>query len=336
MINQSGLLNRIYSWVKSNYKTINKVIWGVGFIILCVIIIYQIVKNWQTISQYSWHWQYRFILFGFFSYSLSLILTAWIWSLLINKFSGNKTTIPNIALYSLTNIAQRLPTPFPYISARVETYASLGISRAFTLSAMSVELSITIISAVLISIFTLPFGFKEIYNNIQIEITLLIMIILLFIGVFIININKVIAFFNRILIKNNKSPISGSINQKELVSWVGLYLIVWINAGIFNLLMANCIYPFPFHLILTMINIIALSGFIGWIGQLLFFIPNIALPQIVSAYLLSSYVPWPVAITISVIGRLGSMVFEIIWVSFFGILSKYKLIKLANMNNRDD
>ncbi len=331
MINQSSLFNRIYAWLKSHYKMINRVIWTIGFCVLVIVIGYQVVINWQAISRYSWQWQYQFILFGFFSYSISLFLTAWIWSLIINRFTGNQCTIPNIALYSLTNIAQRLPTPIPYVSARIETYANLGISRAHTLSAMSVEMSITIISALIVGILTLPFGFKELFRNVHIEIIIIITIIILLISVYILNINKVIAFINRLLIKYNKSPISGSIDKKELISWIGLYLLVWINAGIFNLILANAIYPMPFHLILPMENIIAVSGFVGWIGQLLFFIPNIALPQIVSAYLLSSFVPWPIAITVSIIGRLGSMAFEIIWVGIFGILSRNKIINLNNI-----
>jgi hypothetical protein len=331
MINQSGLFNRFYAWLKSHFRIINRVIWITGFCLLVVVIGYQVAINWQAISRYSWHWQYQYILFGFVSYSISLFLTAWIWSLIINRFSGNHCTIPNIALYSLTNIAQRLPTPIPYVSARVETYASLGISRAYTLSAMSVEMSITIISALIIGVFTLPFGIKGIYSNIHIEIVIIIAIILLLIAMYILNINKVIAIINRLLIKYNKSPISGSIDKKELVLWIGLYLLVWLNAGIFNLILANAIYPLPLHLILPMENIIAVSGFVGWIGQLLFFIPNIALPQIVSAYLLSSFVPWPVAITVSIIGRLGSTAFEVIWVGIFGILSRNKMINLNNI-----
>jgi len=330
-INQSKFSTRIYNWLKSNYRTINKIIWIIGFIILVCVIVYQVFINWQSITQYSWHWQFQYILYGFFSYTLSLFLTSWIWSLIINRFSGNKSTIPNIALYSLTNIAQRLPTPLPYISARVETYASLGISRGTTLSAMSVELSLTIISALIMSVITIPFGYKEIFYNTQIGIGIVIIIILLLISIYIFNINKVISFINRILIKYNKSPISNSIDKKDLVIWMGLYLLVWVNAGIFYLILANAIYPFPLQLILPMENIIALSGLIGWIGQILFFIPNIALPQIVSAYMLSSYVPWPVAITVSIIGRLGSMVFEVIWVGIFGILSKYKIINLDNI-----
>lgn len=329
--NRSQFFTHLFSWLKSNYKIINQGIWIIGFIILFGVIIYQVVVNWQTITLYSWHWQYQYILFGFFSYSMSLFLSAWIWSLIINRFSGNTCIIPNIALYSLTNIAQRLPTPIPFVSARVETYSSLGISRGTTLSAMSVELSITIISALLMSIITLPFGFKDIFNDVQIEMAITIFVILLLIGFYILNINKVIALINRILVKYNKSPITGSIDKKDLIIWIGLYLLVWVNAGFFYLILANSIYPFPFRLILPMENIIALSGLIGWIGQLLFFIPNIALPQIVSAYLLSSFIPWPVAITVSIIGRFGSMVFEVIWFGIFGILSRNKMINLSKI-----
>lgn len=136
---------------------------GIAILIgLLVFLSYNIYKNWQEIQKYPWQFDYRYLLAGFVLYTINLFGTGWIWGAIITRLSGLKGFLLHIRWYCLTNLAQRLPTPIPFIGARSEVYSSLGVPRPLTIAGMSLEITITIVSALFVSIITLPYAIREI------------------------------------------------------------------------------------------------------------------------------------------------------------------------------
>jgi hypothetical protein len=307
-----------WPWVRVHARQINRII---SFILLMAVLAsigYQILANWQQVRSYSWKWDVKFLLLGFGVYSVSLLLTASIWALIICRLSGIQSLLTHIGLYSLTNLAQRLPTPIPYISVRTEAYARRGVPRATTLTAMSLEVIVTVAGALVVAVATLPFGFQENLRRYDAPIWLLLIPLL----VFVIRPDWFFAALNRMFLLLKRSPIQVRVKTLDILTWVSLFAAVWLNGGVLYYFLANSIYPVAPDKLLAIVNVFAVSGIVGWVGQFLFFIPNLAARQVAAAYLLGFFMPLPVAIAVALLTRLCIMAFELVWALVFSIVLK--------------
>lgn len=314
---------KILPWVRKNAKYLRRLFWIIAFTLIFGVMIYQVRNNWQEIRDYPWQWNYWYILMGFVGYTISLLSSSWVWALIITRLSGVKQILTHIRLFCLTNAAMRLPTPIPYIGARSEAYAAQGIPRGTTLTAMSIEVTLTILSAIMVFIITSPFGLM---NKIApINLSFLLLLIPLFLIVFRPRwlFSVIQAIFNRL-----KRPYQVFVvNTKDMLLWLGIDILIWFNGGVLYYILANSIYPFAYHDLPLMVNVFAISGIVGWLGQIFFFLPNFGLRQIAVAYLLSFYVPWPTAVAIALLNRFVILIFELIWAIFFSIVTGRSIIK---------
>jgi len=281
--------------------------------------LYSIVVHWHEIGTYRWQLHPVNLLMGLGIYSVSLLMTATIWAAIIGRFSRTQSMLTHIRLWSVTNLAQRLPTPIPYVGARTEAYAGQGVSRADTLTAMSLELVVTLLAGVLVAVLTLPFGP---YMAVLAQYSLLLWLVLVPLILFVIRPDMLVGIFNLILVWLKRAPIRAIIRRSEVLAWVSVCVVIWLNGGALYYVLAASIYPLTSDDVLRMINVFAVSGVLGWIGQILFFVPNFALRQIAAAYLLSFFVPWPVAVAISILTRLCVMVFELAWAIGLSVLDR--------------
>lgn len=305
-------------WFRKHGKQITRVVWIILIIFVILITFYQIVANWNEIKYYPWKWNFRYILFGLIAYTFSLLGTAGIWAAIITRLSGMRSTLKHIGLYCITNLAMRLPTPLPFIGARSEAYSTQGVARTTTLTAMSLEIIVTIAAATITSIITLPFSVPGSLDQIDIWIWILLIPLL----AFVIRPAWLFQIIKAGYARFNRAYFPADVGAREMFLWVGAFILIWMNGGMIYYFLANSIYPVPFRDILAIINVFAVSGVISWIGQLLFFIPNLAVRQIAVAYLLSLFLPLPVAVAVALLTRLCVMIFEMVWALIFSLVLK--------------
>jgi hypothetical protein len=316
-------------WVIDRLST-KKVQRTIGIIILAglmVFLIYQILKSWQEIKTYPWQLDFKYIIIGFFVYSVSLFSTGGIWASIMARTSNIRHYLLHVRLYCLTNLAQRLPTPLPYIGARAETYAQLGVPRTTTIASMSLEVVITIVGAVSTAIITLPFSVDKSKQTGAFWVWAAMIPLL----VFIIKPKWLFAGIEFVLKRFKKEFPYPSITWKHMVAWSLASTAIWFLGGMLYFLLAKSVYPLPVNSLLEMINVFALSGVVGWVGQLFFFVPLVTVRQLTTAYLLSLFLPWPVAVAVALLTRLVVMVYELLWALFFSII--YRNPKNGFMEN---
>ncbi len=70
-----------------------------------------------------------------------------------------------------------------------------------------------------------------------------------------------------------------------------------------------------------LVNISAVSGIAGWLGQALFFVPTPAVRQLTMVYLLSLRFPMPWAVALALFFRISVMVFELVWAGLCLLIS---------------
>ncbi len=301
----------IWPWVKIHSRSIIRSLWFIGFTLIIAITLYQIYKNWKEISTYAWQLKISYLLAGFLVYSISLVSTASVWTSIIKHLSGIKGYRNHIRLYAATNLAQRLPTLIPYLSARTEAYAALGIGRSVTLTAMGIDIISTLMSMLIIAVVTTPFAYYPLSN---IQIAWVTFFVVIPMTIFVIKPRWFISLINWCLIHLRRSPIQVDISTKQMGIWISSYVLISIIGGICSFILINSIFPVPVFKLLLVVNAFVVAGIAGWLGQFFFFMPSLLFRQLVAAYLLSFFLPWPVAVAAAILSRLMIQVYELICV----------------------
>lgn len=294
------------------------------FVLAIGTIAYQVVRDLPKLQSYSWTLRPEFVAIGFGVYSVSLLFTALIWASIISTLSGRRGWLSHVRLYCLTNVANRLPTALPYIGARAEAYAQIGVKRATTLTAMAIEVAVTIIGATVVALATLPFGpYQAVLDQTALAPYLPLLALppigLLFIAL---RPRLLIGAINAGARRLGRPPIEASIGGRQVTLWTIGFVLIWLNGGVLHFVLASAVYPFAASQLPLLINIFAVSGVAGWLSQLTFFLPTPALRQVVVAYLLSFVVPWPVAVAVALFERLAVMAFELAWALAFVVAGR--------------
>jgi hypothetical protein len=286
-------------------------IW-VGIIAISLLAIgYQIVKDWKKFRAYPWQLRWQVILLAFGVYSLSIFLTSLAWSFIMRRLSGNTSMRSHMRIFCLTNLARRLPTLFPYIGARTEAYAARGLSRKVTLLAIAIEMTTMTIGALIVSILTLPVGPYPLISAQIPKLALLLLVLPVLLTLFP---KYLFAIINSVLSWLNRPSLEADVDALHMFLWTGLFVAIWVNGGLLYYLLASSIYPISPDKLLFVINVLAITGVAGWIGQVLFFLPMLPLRQLMFAYLLSlADIPFSAAVAIAIGSRLCVMGFEMIW-----------------------
>jgi len=306
----SSFLWHAWQWARAHAKALARVTWTAFAAIALAVIVYQIARNWQEVRTYPWRLRLGNILLGFGIYSISIVLTAVCWASIMHRVSGVRSLWGHVRLFCLTNLARRLPTPLPYIGARTEAYAVQGVARRITLVAMTLEMTVTVVSAMMVAVFTLPFGpYSEVLTRFS-PLTLLLLIAPVLLTI---RPAWLFAIINFALARAKRPPLLIEVRTRDMLAWTGLFAAVWVNGGVLYYFLSTSIYPIPCDELLLMISIFAISGVAGWLGQILFFMPALAMRQLVIAYLLSLCVPLPVAVAVALWTRLCVLVFELLW-----------------------
>lgn len=301
--------SNIWPWGKTDFAWFSRFAWGILVILASAFILYKTVKEWHQLQNALWRLDPRCLVISFGVYSVSVMLTASCWALIMGHFSGVRTFWRHVITFCLTNLAQRLPTPLPYISARTEAYHAYGISRKTTLTAMAMEITVTLFSATIVALATLIFG-APLYAK---AINYILYVLLLSLVFPVLFPQKSLSLVNLVLARLNCSPLPTALSGRQTLGWIGIFIVIWLNSGVLYYFLISSISSAPEGLLLFLVNISAVSGIAGWFGQALFFVPTPAVRQLTMVYLLSLRFPMPLAVVFALFFRVAVMVFELVW-----------------------
>jgi hypothetical protein len=305
---------RLWQAVRPHARRIARIAWIAAIALTLSYIAYRIVTNWSQIRSYDWHIRPWNLVLAFVLYSAGLLLTALAWALIMRHISGDRAMLAHMRLFCLTNLANRLPTPLPFVGARTESYAARGIARSTTMLAMSYEVVTTLLGAMIIAGLTVGYG-----PGAQMVARAGVLAWLLPVPLVLLALRPALLtrVANPLLQRLGRQPLSAPIAPRDMLLWSGIFVLLFANSGVFYFIVAAGVYDLPASFIPTMLNITAVSALAGWLAQ---FAPVPALRQVVTAYLLSQFMPWPTAIAIAVLARLLVMIFELVWAAIFALL----------------
>jgi hypothetical protein len=205
----------------------------------------------------------------------------------------------HIRYYIISNIAKRIPGTLWYIASRAQFYQKEGIDYRLTSLASGIELAVSIMSGVLVSLlFAIPIVLNYGLNPLVLAGILLVGILLLH--------PRVTDWIFRLL-----KVEATQFGYRRTIQWLIAYVPAWIFGGIVLFIIANSFIPLPLHQIGYVIGSWSLVGIVSY---LLFFSPsNLGVTEVGLSLLLANIMPAPIAVILAITTRIAIILYEIIW-----------------------
>jgi len=281
-------------------KKRNQLILSIFVIFLTLVILgILIYREREVLLSYQWELRLLPALLSFVLFSIALLLAGLLWGWINRKLGSNINYFTHIQYYISSNLTKRIPGTVWYVAQRAQLYNSDGIDMKFTSIASGVELTLIIISGIIIS---LLFAI-QILVDYMIGLWLFIGVFL--IGIIIIHPNVLAFIFRRFKVKAPR------LDYRNIFLWLLSYGLLWIIGGVVLFCIGNTITNIPIEYIGYIIGSWAL---VGILSSLLFFSPsNFGITEIGLSVLLANIMPLSVGIIIAIISRILIIVYEIFW-----------------------
>jgi len=271
-----------------------------------------IVSNWEQLTSYAWRLRLLPLVLSLALYVAGIGLAVLQWSLIMERLAGVSSLRKNAKIYSFSTLAKRLPGTYWYVAGRMLLYDAEGVAKATTATGAALELAATILAGLLVYVFSLPFclstylaGLPAIWRSgyLGLLIGLLVIVFL--------RPSVVSAVLNRLARALGKQEVSFNFKTRDTLTWLAIHLLGWVIGGIVMYLLISALQPFPWAALPAIINMTTAAGLVGLVA---FISPSgLGIKELTLAYLLSFYVPLPVAAVLSLLFRLWVIVGDFFW-----------------------
>ncbi len=275
-----------------------------GFaVVLFGYLFWTLARNWQALLQYDWQIDPFFLLVSMSVYVLALFLGAFAWHRTVWSMDHQVPYRRAAKFYLQSNIAKRLPGLVWYALSRIYLYEGEGVAKSIISVALTLEM-ISLIAGGVLTYFVTLWGSAPAISAIQqwgLILPLLGLIVL------IVWPQNVYRAANWLLTRRGHAPIQQQISRSDLGKLILLQALGWLSGGLFIYFLAAGIYPdLSWAHLVGVINAWAGAGLVSFVALI---VPlGLGLKEVTLAYLLSAFVPWPVAVLISLLGRICSII----------------------------
>lgn len=253
----------------------------------------------DVLVNYKWQIHITPLILSFFLFSLDLLLVAKVWSSIMDDLGTEMGFWKHFQYFSIANLTKRIPGTVWYIASRAQFYKDEGISRRQTTLASGVEIAVSIIAGIIIS---LIFGLSIIarYN-----ISYWVLVLGLIACASILHPKVLVVVMRRSGIRDH------TFRYKNLLKWISGYAIAWLVGGLILFAIGNVFWELAFKDIGYIIGCWAL---VGVLSSLFLFSPsNLGVTEVGLSLLLSQIMPSSVAVLVSIAMRIFILIYEIIW-----------------------
>jgi hypothetical protein len=244
------------------------------------------------------------ILIAFTVYSIDLVLAIIAWIVIIGMMSGYWRVLPHTGIYLLTNITRRLPGTFWYVVGRLVLYERVGIPRSTTVLASGMEFAATVVAGLVVALTAWPLVLST--TNIAPYWFLLPLCA----GIALLSPPPVRALMRRFAPEH-----AANIRYRHLLTWVLLYVVVWIGGGVILFVLVNAVQPQPLSALPAIVGVWAAAGVAAIL--LFSFVPfGLGVTEITLATLLSPFLSTTEALFVALVLRVLATLAEL----FYGLI----------------
>jgi len=281
--------------------------WVMGFFLLLTIavIVSVIAGNWDLIRAYPWQIRPFWLLYAMIFLLLDMFLGAWVWHTLCARLADFDNLPQNIKIWWYANLAKRIPGAVWYIANRALLYEQAQVSK-LTISLLSgLELALIFVSGVITTLLTLPFWAlpPALTDNVS-QAWLLLLTALLCVALM--HPNLLTALWGRL---NRRVP-PRRLRWRDTLSWLLAYVLVWSVGGLVLFAVVNFLRPLPFSHLPAAIGMWALASTLSLAGALTF--TSMGVREISLTLLLTQFMPFPVALIVTICTRVIWLIGEFI------------------------
>jgi hypothetical protein len=271
-----------------------------------------VYSQWDVLVNHTWDIKIMPLVYAFVTYSIILLLNVLTWTSIMNQLGSTVGFGTHFRSTTISALGKRLPGTFWYVLWRVEIYRQ-DISGKLIAFASWIEMAVTIIAAVLISIF---FSIPLILNY---KYSIIVVLVLTAIAIFALH-PKVITW---VLKKIRGESIR--IRSGFLFLWIANYMLIWVFVGLLLFCIANILISVPIYRMGYFIGCVALTGLLS---RLFLFSPSaFGITEVGLSLLLSNIMPSSFAVLIAIANRIIIMIFEIFWATISTISIRLPISK---------
>ena len=273
-----------------------------------------ICQNWEQISKHKWNFNYLSLTASFLFLSCGLFLTAGAWVLILNKVNGNLGLKKGLRIWFCSSLARYVPGKVWIVLGRAYLCEKEGLSKSGVFISIVLEMALTIVSGMLIFLFSLLFWFqKELWNY------LIFSLLLAPIGMLLhpLFLNKIVNLGLRLA---KKSQVKLDIAPIEVLKLLLFYILIWlVNCAAFYFL-ANSIYQTPISKFLSFSGIYTIAGVSGLLA--IFAPAGLGVKEGMLTILLSLHIPTSIATIIALLNRIWFVLTEMVCVGLSILFAK--------------
>lgn len=283
--------------------TWHRVVAMASTVILVGYLLFSLATHWRELLAYEWRISLLHLLASLAAYLGSLILGALAWHRIVWSMDRRVGTRQGVKFFLQANPAKRVPGLIWYALGRIYLYEREGVTKTTVSIALSLELVTMVLGGVLVYLGTAWGGTLEVEALQQtwllLPLAALIALLLWPQGLY--------RAANWLLIRLKRQPIVQQASRGNLIRWSLLQAGAWVCGGLFIFFLAAGLYPdLGWSHIAPTVRSWAASGLVAMVALI---VPvGLGLKETAFAYLLAALVPWPVAVSISLLGRFCSII----------------------------
>ncbi|MCC6165593.1 MAG: hypothetical protein IT329_00055 [Caldilineaceae bacterium] len=260
-------------------------------------------RDRYMLLSYDWQVRWRPLAAGFGVYLVALLMAGAVWADIMAALGSRLGTRTHIRYYCLTTLTKRLPGTVWYVAGRGYLYSRQGDSLGLVTVASGIELAVSVVAGVLVSLGFLAGSALDAIGRGQWTA----LIVLLGGGLALLQprvLRRLAARFGLTI------PVE--LGAAQLLRWVVGYSLIWMAGGGIVYLAIQALLPTETgHLG----YILGVWSLVGVLSVTVFFLPsNLGFTEVGLSLLLARILPASFAVFVAVFVRLLLLVFEIVGV----------------------
>lgn len=294
---------RVLEYMLSGWR---KQVVTVFFATLTVLVIaYVILSNWELFKSQQWVFHAPWLIWAISFLFLDMFLGAWAWHRLAAQMADSHSSRQNIRIWWYANLGRRVPGTVWYIAGRAALYDRIGVSKRTITMLSGLELALILVSGLVMTLLTLPFWAlpAELFQGVNI-----VLIVLLVVPLCVMLVRPSVLL--KIWGKLSRQSASRIIRLQDTLTWLALYLLVWLMGALVLFCVVNVFHPLPVTQLPPIVGMWSLASSLSLAGALTF--TGLGIREVSLTFLLAILIPLPIALITSIVVRLLWLAAELI------------------------
>jgi hypothetical protein len=276
---------------------------------------YALYANRELIREGEWHFNGWILALAFLIYPAGYAPLVLSWVTIMGMLDAPLNSWTHTRLYSLSNLPKRIPGPMWYIGSRTMLYKAQGVPHSRTLIGTALETVGLILAGLVtyvafVAVSPLAADLRLLTPGVIAALAVVLLI-------------WHVSWVNRLihwLASRSGGDWNLILTRRQLITLMSGYAVAWIGGGIVLYVLTRGVVSTPLSEIPFFVGCWAGAGVVSVVAQ--FVVGNMGLRELALATLLSTTLPIPTAVLISILFRVLLMVGEFLWsLAFAGVSS---------------